>query len=147
MTTIAARAEEAWLNHEVAGLPDLSPTASVDSTIAYLSHVAARHLKVAAVVTYTQSGSTARRVCRHRPLVPILALTPLSNTCRRLALSWGVWPVLCDEIRNMAEVSDHAAKQAEYCGLAKSGDDIVITAGTPFGVPGNTNSVKVERIS
>jgi pyruvate kinase len=147
MATIAARAEEAWLNHEVAELPDLSPAASVDSTIAYLSHVAARHLKVAAVVTYTQSGSTARRVCRHRPQVPILALTPLSKTCRRLALSWGVWPVLCDEIRDMAEVSDHAAKQAKYCGLAKSGDDIVITAGTPFGVPGNTNLVKVERIS
>jgi pyruvate kinase len=146
MATIATRAEEAWLNHEVAGLPDLSPTASVDSTIAYLSHVAARHLKVAAVVTYTQSGSTARRVCRHRPHAPILALTPQSDTCRRLALSWGVWPVLCEEIRDMTDVSGHAAKQAEYCGLAKSGDDIVITAGTPFGVPGNTNLVKVERI-
>jgi len=147
MATIAARAEAAWLNHEVADPPDLSPPSSIDSTIAYLSHVAARHLKAAAVVTYTQSGITARRLCRHRPHAPILALTPQSTTRRQLALSWGVWPVLSDEIDHVAEVSDHAIEQVRRCELAQVGDTIVITAGTPFGVPGNTNLLKVERVS
>lgn len=146
MATIAARAEAAWLNHEVAELPDLPPAATIDSTIAFLSHVAARRLKVAAVVTYTQSGSTARRLCRHRPHVPILALTPQAATRRRLALSWGIWPVLGDEVHDEAEVSEHAIEQARRCGLAQPGDAAVITAGTPFGVAGNTNLLKVELV-
>jgi pyruvate kinase len=122
------------------------PAASIDSTIAYLSHEAACHLEVSAIVTYTQSGSTARRVCRHRTDVPVLALTPHLATQRQLALSWGVRPILSDKVRDMAEVRDHAIEQVLSRGLAKSGDAIVVTAGTPFGVPGNTNLLKVERV-
>lgn len=146
MATVAARAEAAWMNREVAELPDLSPASTIDSTLAYLSHVAARHLKAAAIVTYTQSGSTARRVCRHRPYVPILALTSEPATRRRLALSWGIWPVLCKEIHEVPEISHHAIEHARGCGVAQSGNAIVITAGTPLGVPGNTNLLKVERV-
>lgn len=146
MATIAARAEAAWLRHEVAGLPDLPPASSIDSTIAYLSHVAARHLKVATIVTYTQSGTTARRVCRHRPDAPILALTPEPVTRRRLALSWGVWPVLGKEIQDVDQVIEYAVEQTRRCGLAQAGDAIVITAGLPLGVCGNTNLLKVEQV-
>jgi len=146
MAIIAARAEAAWLNQEVAELPDLTPAASIDAVIAYLSHEAARRLKVAAVVTYTQSGSTARRVCRHRPQVAILALTPQPATQRRLALSWGIWPVLSQEINHVDDISAHAVEQIQRCGLAQPGDAIVITAGTPLGVTGNTNLLKVEQV-
>jgi len=146
MATIAARAETAWLEHEVAELPELLPASSIGPAIAYLSHMTARHLKVAAVVTYTQSGVTARRVCRHRPHAPILALTPQPTTRRQLTLSWGVWPVLSDEIHHVDEVSNHAIEQVRRCELAQTGDAIVITAGTPFGVRGNTNLLKVERV-
>jgi len=146
MATIALRAEAAWLSGEVAEPAELPPTQSTDSTIAYLSHVAARHLRVAAIVTYTQSGSTARRVCRHRPRAPILALTPDPATRRRLSLSWGVQPVLSDAIHHVSGVSSYAIQQAQACGLARSGDTILITAGTPFGVPGNTNWLKVEHV-
>lgn len=146
MATIAIRAEAAWLSGEVTEPPNLSPAPSADSTIAYLSHMAARQLEAAAIVTYTQSGSTARRVCRHRPWVPILALTPEPAIRRRLALSWGVWPFLSEKIYDVTEVSDHAVEHAQRCGLAQPGDDLIITAGTPFGVPGNTNLLKVERV-
>ena len=146
MATIAARAEAAWLKHEVAELPDLVPAPSIDAVIPYLSCEAARRLKVAAVVTYTQSGSTGRRVCRHRPNVPILALTPQPATRRRLALSWGICPVLSQEIQHLGEISEHAIQHAQRCELAQAGDAIVITAGTPFGVPGYTNLLKVERV-
>jgi len=146
MAAIAARAELAWLNHEVAEPPGLPPASGIDSTIAYLSCVAAQHLKVAAVVTYTRSGGTARRVCSHRPPMPILALTPEPVTRRRLALSWGVWPVLSREIHDLAEVSQDAIEQAHGCGLAGPGDNVVITAGTPFGATGRTNLLKVECV-
>jgi pyruvate kinase len=147
MAAIAVRAEAAWFNQEVAEPPTLSPSANIDSTIAYLSHVAARHLKAAAIVTYTQSGTTSRRVCRHRPHAPILALTPHPATRRRLMLSWGVWPMLGYQLHDVAEISQEALAEAQRCGCARSGDAIVITAGTPFGLPGNTNLLKVERVS
>jgi pyruvate kinase len=78
--------------------------------------------------------------------VPILALTPQPATRRQLALSWGVWPVLSDEVHHVAEVSEHAIEQVRRCELAEIGDAIVITAGTPFGVPGNTNLLKIECV-
>jgi pyruvate kinase len=146
MATIAARAESAWLSGEITEPSDLSPTTSIDSTIAYLSHMAAHHLDASAIVTYTQSGSTARRVCRHRPCAPILALTPQPATQRRMALSWGVRSVLSIEIHKVSEVGDYAIEKAHRLGLAESGDNLVITAGTPFGVPGNTNLLKVLTI-
>jgi pyruvate kinase len=146
MAAIAARAEAAWLSGDVAELPDLPPVASIDFTIAYLSHVAAHQLNAAAIVTYTQSGSTARRLCRHRPHAPILALTPQPITRRRLALSWGVWPILSDEIDDVLQVSTHAVDQARQCGLAQTGDAVVITAGLPLGMSGNTNMLKVARV-
>jgi pyruvate kinase len=146
MAAIAARAEAAWLSGDVAELPDLPPVASIDFTIAYLSHVAAHQLDAAAIVTYTQSGSTARRLCRHRPHAPILALTPQPITRRRLALSWGVWPILSDEIDDILQVSTHAVDQACQCGLARSGDAVVITAGMPLGMSGNTNLLKVVYV-
>jgi len=61
-------------------------------------------------------------------------------------LSWGVWPVLSDEIRSLAEVSDNAVEQVQRNSLVQSGDTIVVTAGTPLGAPGNTNLLKVERV-
>jgi pyruvate kinase len=146
MAAIAARAEAAWLSGDVAELPDLPPVASIDFTIAYLSHVAAHQLNAAAIVTYTQSGSTARRLCRHRPHAQILALTPQPITRRRLALSWGVWPILSDEIDDVLQVSAHAVDQARQCGLAQAGDAVVITAGLPLGMPGNTNMLKVALV-
>jgi pyruvate kinase len=146
MSTIALRAEAAWINGEVNPPPELSPVASSDSTLAYLSYVAAHHLDAAVIVTYTQSGSTGRRVCRHRPRVPILALTPEPATRRRLALSWGIRPVLAETVSGVPEISFYAIEMACSCGLAEPGDAVVITAGTPLGVPGNTNLLRVERV-
>ena len=146
MATIAGRAELAWANREVSMPPELPACSTVDSTIAYLGHKAAHQLQAAAIVTYTQSGSTARRVCCHRPLAPIAALTPSPITQRRLALSWGVTPLLVEEIHDMAGISGHAIQDVQGCGLARSGDTIVVMAGIPLGQPGKTNLLKVEQV-
>jgi pyruvate kinase len=146
MATIAARAESAWLNGEVTGPADLPSPSSTDGTIAYLGHVAACRLKAAAIVTYTQSGSTARRLCRHRPPAPILALTPRPSTQRRLTLSWGVAPVLSDEVHGETEMSAYAVEQVRQRNLAQAGDNVVILAGIPLGISGITNLLKVEQV-
>jgi pyruvate kinase len=146
MATIAARAEAAWSTGEVTRPPELPPPGDVDATIARLGHLAACGLKAAAIVTYTQSGSTARRLCRHRPPAPILALTPSPATRRRLALSWGITPLMCPQLHDLAEVSQKALEEVQRCRLVRPGDVIVVLAGTPLGVPGTTNLLKVERV-
>ncbi|MCS7251805.1 MAG: pyruvate kinase [Anaerolineae bacterium] len=98
------------------------------------------------IVTSTMSGYTARMIARHRPSVPILAATPVPATLRRLALVWGVEPVLMPPVRSTDEMLGAASQAALQGGFAQLGDLIVITAGVPFGCPGRTNFLKVHRI-
>ena len=147
MAAIAARAETAWAKGEVAALPELPLCCGVNATIAYLGHVAARQLRAAAIVAFTQSGSTARRVACHRPLAPIAALTPDPVTRRRLALSWGVMPRLVAAIHDLEDIRECAVQQVRRCDMARSGEVIVVMAGIPLGVPGKTNLLKVEQLA
>jgi pyruvate kinase len=146
MSVIAARAEEAWRRKEVGPLPELPTPGSTDATIAYLGHVAACRLDAAAIVTLTQSGSTARRLCRHRPPAPILALTARPVTQRRLALSWGVTTELTEAVDDIDAMIALATERVKAAGLAKSGDTVVVLAGTPVWVPGTTNLLQVEEV-
>lgn len=99
-----------------------------------------------AIVVCTLSGSTARMVSRFRSPVDILAVTTNEKTCRKLALSWGVTPVMCDVFDSTDVLFFTAKKLAEKTfGLSK-GDKIVITGGMTNGVSGNTNILKVETI-
>jgi len=118
-----------------------------DELIAFNACQTAYSLKAKAIIAFTQSGSTARRVSRYRPGVPILALTPDEEVMGRLLLYWGVHPLKVTGPRNVEKIFPLAAKLAVDEGLAKPGDLIVITAGIPIGEAGSTNMLKVERIS
>jgi pyruvate kinase len=104
-------------------------------------------LKVAAVVAYTSSGYSALRMARERPHVPIIGMTPRAAIARRLALAWGVYPVLCHEVVDVMEMSEWAGSTAQREGIAVAGDSIVISAGIPFGTPGTTNLLRIMQIS
>ncbi len=104
-------------------------------------------LQVAAVVAYTTSGFSALRMARERPLAPIVGMTPRLATARRLALAWGVYPVLCHEVVDIPEMSEWACLTAKKEGLGKEGDSIVISAGMPFGTSGTTNLLRIAQIS
>ncbi|MBN2198978.1 MAG: pyruvate kinase [Candidatus Aminicenantes bacterium] len=106
----------------------------------------AADIGAAAVITFTQSGGTARLVSRCRPEVPILAHTPLEKKRRQLALSWGVIPVLGKKMAATDEMIAAALKAALKTGLVRINQTVVITAGVPPGVPGTTNLIKVERV-
>ncbi len=146
MAHIARRAELAWLTGELPGLPPLPDSEKTEDTMAYATNVVARRLKVKAIIAYTTSGSTPRLVAVHRPPVPILALSSNPATRRRLVLSWGVEPVAVDEVLGTAHMVHMAYAHARARTGAQPGDLITITAGTPYGVAGNTNLLKVETI-
>lgn len=106
----------------------------------------ARDLDAKAIVAYTNSGFTARSVARFRPDCPILGLTPHLETARKMNLSWGVIPGICDSFADAEEMFSSAAEMTVAMGLAKKGDRIVITSGVPLGVKGSTNLIRVYEI-
>jgi pyruvate kinase len=117
-----------------------------DELISYSACHTADSLRAVAIVAFTQSGSTARRVSKYRPRVPILAITPSDLVSGRLLLHWGVYPFQIGPASTVDELFSSGAKLAKQMGLAKAGDLIVITGGVPIGVAGATNLLKVEKI-
>ena len=103
-------------------------------------------LEPAATVAYTSSGFSALRASRERPVAPILALTPQPATARRLALVWGVHAVPFEEVHDVAEMVEHAARAVQNLGFGSAGDAVVVIAGLPFGQRGSTNLLHVARI-
>ena len=98
---------------------------------------------IKAICCFTQSGTTALLTARERPGVPIIALTPLRGTARRLSLSWGCNCVLTKELGRFKMAVVDAARAARNGGFATETDQIVVTAGVPFNVPGTTNILRV----
>jgi pyruvate kinase len=107
---------------------------------------AVRRLNAPLILTFTSSGSTARIVSSFRPPVPILALTDSRRTYNRLALVWGVIPILCSEEATFDEMMRCGKETALQKGLAQPGDRIVVTAGLPMHVAGTTNLLRVEVV-
>ena len=122
------------------------PGATAADAISAAARQIAETLNVPAIVCYTGSGSTGARVARERPNMPILALTPIINTARRLALTWGTHAVLVEDAKSLDEMFANAGKIAFDEGFAKSGERILITAGVPIGAPGTTNMLRIATI-
>ncbi|KAK0352776.1 hypothetical protein LTR94_019512 [Friedmanniomyces endolithicus] len=101
----------------------------------------------ASVITcFTSSGSTVRRVARERPSAPILALTPRSDTARKLGLTWGVHAIRTKDIGNFEEMIGKARRMALRHDMSAKGGKIVVLAGVPFGTPGSTNVLHVATV-
>jgi len=118
-----------------------------DELIGYNACHTAHSLGAVAIVAFTASGSTAGRVSKYRPQVPIIALTPSSTVARRLVLRWGVYPAQIPGVTSVDELFTAGARTCRDLGLVKPGDLIVITGGIPIGITGSTNLLKVEQIT
>jgi len=103
-------------------------------------------LKLAAIVCYTGSGSTGVRMSRERPDTPVIALTPIATTARRLALVWGLHCVLTDDASDLDDMVVRATRIAFDEGFADPGQRIIITAGLPLGTPGATNMLRIAYV-
>jgi len=114
-----------------------------EDAIGVATVAAAEILKAPMIVTFTSSGSTARKVAAYRPSQPIYGLTTEVHTYQQLALVWGVVPGLADHLPRYEDMLAVARTQIMERNLAAKGDRVVVTAGVPFDVPGTTNLLKV----
>jgi pyruvate kinase len=103
-------------------------------------------ISATAMVCYTSSGATARRIARERPHVPLLAMSPSPVTARRMGLLWGVHPVHSRDVSSFEEMVEKGKRMALRHNMAKGGDRIVLMAGVPFGTAGSTNVLHVVRL-
>lgn len=121
--------------------------ANVSAAISHATVSAAMDLGAASIVTVTKSGATARMISRYRPECPVISCTTSEVTYRQTALSWGVIPLMCEEMMtNTDDLIHRAVEKAVGAGLLKDGDLAVITAGVPLGVSGTTNLMKVHIV-
>ncbi|MGN0806370.1 MAG: pyruvate kinase, partial [Candidatus Coproplasma sp.] len=121
----------------------------INSSAAALSHSActlARDIGAKVIVVCTRTGGTARTVSRFRPMIDIIGMTTNERAFRKLGLSWGVLPVMSEEFYSVDVLFHYAKRAAIDSGLAKKGDKIVLTGGTPNGKSGNSNLINVETI-
>jgi pyruvate kinase len=103
-------------------------------------------ISATAMVCYTSSGSTARRIARERPPVPLLAMSASMNTSRRMGLLWGVHAVHTRDVASFEEMVEKGKRMSLRHQIAKGGDRIVLMAGIPFGTAGSTNVLHVVRL-
>ncbi len=118
----------------------------VAETVAELVCHASRELHMKLIAVFTHSGFTARLVSRYRPLVPIIAFSPVAETRRRMALIWGVRPRNIRDIQKIDGLAAVAEKRLVEERLVRKGDVIGIVAGTPMGIRGSTNFMKFHVI-
>ncbi|MFE6168795.1 pyruvate kinase [Viridibacillus arvi] len=119
-----------------------SMTEAISQAVAYTS----LNLQVSAILAPTESGHTARMIAKYRPGVPIISVTSSEQTCRKLALVWGVFPIVGPKVSSTDEILELTVQESLNKGYVHHGDLVVITAGVPVGEAGTTNLMKVHVI-
>ncbi|MCA1298275.1 pyruvate kinase [Stappia indica] len=122
------------------------PEATGADAISAAARQIAETLNLAAVVCYTTSGATGLRASRERPTVPVIVISPVAATARRLSLAWGLHCVVSDDARDESDMVDRACRISFQEGIAKPGQRIITTAGVPFGTPGSTNMLRISFV-
>ena len=146
MDRIVARVEQDpdWRRQTDAARPDPEPNSA--GAIAAAARQVAHTIQAQVIATFTSTGSTTLRVARERPDCPILGLTASMASARRLAVVWGVHPLLTQEPHSMGDMVTKASRAALQEGFATAGQEVVVTAGVPFGMPGTTNALRVATV-
>jgi pyruvate kinase len=146
MDRIVARTEQdpGWRAITDNARPEPRHTSS--DAIAAAARQIASTIEAEAIAAFTSTGSTVLRVARERPAAPIIGLTASEHTARRLALVWGVHPVLSKEPASMTDMVAKGVRAAATEGFAVRGDEVVVVAGVPFGIPGTTNALRVAIV-
>lgn len=122
------------------------PEATGADAISAAARQIAETLDLAAICCFTSSGSTGLRASRERPKTPIIALSPIPETARRLALVWGLHCVISEDAKSLDDMVDKACSVALSEGFARVGQRVIISAGVPLGTPGATNMLRVAFV-
>ena len=129
-----------FVNQNIPMLP------SVGNAISHASCTTAMDLDAKAIISLTHAGRTARLLSRFRPGCPIISTTVFPRVQRQLNLSWGVVPILVPEVTSTDELFEVGIECATKAGFLSDGDLVVMTGGTPVGMSGTTNTIKVQTI-
>ncbi|TPW26667.1 pyruvate kinase [Pararhizobium mangrovi] len=124
--------------------PQPDPTGA--DAISLAARQIAETLNLKAIVCYTSSGTTGLRASRERPQTPILALSPVIETARRLSVCWGLHCVVTEDASDLDGMVDRACSIVHSEGFGSPGDRIIVTAGVPLGTPGATNMLRIAYI-
>ncbi|CDN49222.1 pyruvate kinase [Neorhizobium galegae] len=146
MASIASTVEQDPLYPSIIYAQRATPEATGADAISLAARQIAETLKLAAIVTYTSSGTTGLRASRERPEVPIIALSPIVQTARRLSLGWGMHCVVTHDATDLDDMVNRACRIVVSEGFGKPGDRIIISAGVPLGTPGATNMLRIAYI-
>jgi pyruvate kinase len=123
------------------------PSLSITDTVAFSTTEAARNLKAQAIITATQTGSTARKVSKYKPQIPAYAVTNNRTVIDQLTLSWGIFPVHIGQPPDLDTLIEESVNSCLNKGYIKNGDLVVITAGILTGIPGGTNIMKIHAVA
>ena len=115
----------------------------VTNAVGHAACTLAKDINAAAIMAITKTGYTARRMSKFRPDIMIIGATPYEKTYHQLSLIWGVTPLMANYRYEIEDLFGHCARKALVAGLIKVGSNIVISAGVPVDVPGNTNIIRV----
>jgi pyruvate kinase len=146
MNKIAVQVERDPLYPGIINAQRTEPDATGPDAISLAARQIGETLKLAAIVTYTASGTTGLRAARERPQVPIIALSPVLATARRLSLVWGTHCVVTPDANDLDDMVDRACRIAFEEGFAKAGERVIITAGVPLRTPGATNMLRIAYV-
>jgi pyruvate kinase len=146
MNRIAEAVESEKIYPSIIEAQRAAPEATGADAIAEATRDVAETLDLKVICAWTSSGSTGLRIARQRPRSSILALTPIESVARRLAVVWGVHPIVTDDARDERDMADRACRHAYIEGFAGEGERIIVVAGVPFGTPGATNNLRIATV-
>jgi pyruvate kinase len=146
MDRIARRVEQDPTYSGIIHAQRSEPEATGADAISAAARQIAETLKLAAIVTYTASGATGLRAARERPRVPIIALSPVLSTARRLSLLWGTHCVVSPDASDLDDMVSRACQIVSAEGFGEPGEGVIITAGVPLRTPGTTNLLRIAYL-
>jgi pyruvate kinase len=145
MDRIVREAESTVQTRRVPGLTEAAP-APLDEVVSAAACRAAESSGAVAICCFTLSGTTARLLAHFRPPVPVVAFSTEQSVRRRCALYWGVMPALMEPVKNADAMAEAVAERLVEDGIALPGDRLVLVHGSPMGVAGKTNSIRLHQI-
>ncbi|MGC8820116.1 MAG: pyruvate kinase [Fervidobacterium sp.] len=137
---------EEYETYKLDWLKEYSSSFDLPSAISYASTTLAKNVEAKLIITATNTGSTAINVSKYKPSIPVMAATNNPRAFYKLCLAWGVIPVMLEEKLTTDEMIESVIEKAKSLGLAKPGDKVIIVAGIPWGKPGTTNTVQVQKV-
>jgi pyruvate kinase len=123
------------------------PDATTADALSHAANSVSETIHADAIICFTASGSTARRVSRERPRAPLLMLTPKLEVARRMGLLWGAHAVQTKDVGSFEEMIAKGKRMALRHEVGRAGSKLVMTAGVPFGTPGSTNMLHVATLT